>query len=42
MDDAFYESEETVETFINFLNGLPRKRKSPMEQNDLKRYLIKV
>lgn len=42
MDDAMYESEESVEVFINFLNGLPRKRKSPMEQNDLKRYLIKI
>lgn len=42
MDDAMYESEETVDTFINFLNGLPRKRKSAMEQEDLKRYLIKI
>ena len=42
MDDAMYESEENVETFISFLNGLPRKRKSPMEQTYLKRYLIKV
>ena len=42
MDDAFYESEENVETFVNFLNGLPRKRKSPMEQEYLKRYLIKI
>lgn len=42
MDDAMYESEETVETFINILNSLPRKKKSAMEQEDLKRYLIKV
>lgn len=42
MDDAMYESEEAVEVFNNFLNSLPRKRKSPMEQTDLKRYLIKV
>lgn len=42
MDDALYESQETVEVFVNFLNNLPRKRKSPMEQDDLKRYLIKI
>lgn len=42
MDDAFFESQENVDTFINFLNGLPRKRKSPMEQEYLKRYLIKI
>ena len=42
LDDAMYESEENVEAFVKFLNGLPRKRKSPMEQNDLKRYLIKT
>lgn len=42
LDDAMYESEENVETFIRMLNGLPRKRKSPMEQEYLKRYLIKV
>ena len=42
MDDAMFESEANVSTFIDFLNGLPRKRKSPMEQADLKKYLIKV
>ena len=42
MDDAFFESDENVNTFVNFLNGLPRKRKSPMEQEYLKRYLIKI
>lgn len=42
LDDAMYESEENVETFISMLNSLPRKRKSPMEQEHLKRYLIKV
>ena len=42
LDDALYESEENSTTFVNFLNGLPRKRKSPMEQEDLKRYLIKI
>lgn len=42
MDDAMYESEENVSTFINFLNGLPRKRESPMEEKYLKRYLIKI
>ena len=42
VDDAMYESEENVETFISMLNSLPRKRKSPMEQEHLKRYLIKV
>lgn len=41
LDDAMYESEENVETFIGMLNSLPRKRKSPMEQEYLKRYLIK-
>lgn len=42
LDDALYESEENSTTFVNFLNGLPRKRKSPMEQEYLKRYLIKI
>ena len=42
LDDAMYESEENVETFIGMLDSLPRKRKSPMEQEYLKRYLIKV
>lgn len=41
LDDAMYESEENVETFVNILNGLPRKRKSPLEQEYLRRYLIK-
>ena len=42
LDDAMYESEENVETFTTFLNNLPRKRESPLKQEDLKRYLIKV
>lgn len=42
LDDAMFESEENTTTFINFLNDLPRKRKSPMEQTYLKRYLIKI
>lgn len=42
LDDAMYESEENSMTFVNFLNDLPRKRKSPMEPEYLKRYLIKI
>ena len=42
LDDAMYESQENSEAFVEFLNGLPRKRKSPMEQEYLKRYLIKI
>lgn len=42
LDDAMYESEENVEKFTTFLNNLPRKRESPLKQEDLKRYLIKV
>lgn len=32
MDDAFFESDENVETFVNFLNGLPRKRKRVLKK----------
>lgn len=42
LDDAMFESEANATTFVDFLNGLPRKRKSPMEQTYLKRYLIKI
>lgn len=42
IDDAIFESEENTDTFISMLNSLPRKRKSPMEQEYLKRYLIKI
>lgn len=42
LDDAMFESKENSETFVEFLNGLPRHRKSPMEQEYLKRYLIKI
>lgn len=42
LDDAMYESEENVEIFIDFLNGLTKKRPGVLQEKDLKRYLIKV
>lgn len=42
IDDAMFESEANSEALISFLNDLPRKRKSPMEEEDLRRYLIKI
>lgn len=40
--DTMFECEENVKAFIDFVNGLQRKRKSILDQNDLKRYLIKI
>ena len=42
LHSTMFMCEENVEAFKDFINNLQKKRESPLEQEDLKRYLIKI